>query len=291
MVFLLSLLVEKSELDGELVATRWPSECCFNIGVNASFTVTFYMNKSEERESTNMVNYDIFAKFYDSVMGSREKTAAKVSGLIKKHNPSAETVLELAAGTGQNLANLYKDYEVSGLDLSEGMLQVAKTKLPGAKFYHQSMVDFRIDQKYDVIISLFDSVNHLLDFDDWKRMFQSVKSHLAHDGIFIFDVNTPEKLQRVAQEKPFTQEFEGNKMEMSVQDEGGGVVNWRIKFFEGDSPVALEENIKEIAFPTSEVKKALERVFSVVEVSEELNPETGVIERVYFCCKNISNYH
>jgi cyclopropane fatty-acyl-phospholipid synthase-like methyltransferase len=147
------------------------------------------------------------------------------------------------------------------------------------------MVDFKIDQKYDAILSLFDSVNHLMDFEDWKRMFKSVQSHLADNGVFIFDVNTPEKLERVAHDEPFIKEFDGNKMEMTVHDEGNGVVNWKVRYFEGGSSVAQEENIKEIAFPTEEIKKALAEVFSVVEIKEEANPETNVIERVYFSCK------
>lgn len=236
-------------------------------------------------ERVHMSDYDIFAKYYDIVMGKREKTAAVVSDLIKQNNPGAKTVLELAAGTGQNLVNLSNEYEVSGLDLSEGMLEVAQAKLPNAKFYHQSMVDFNIDQKYDAILSLFDSVNHLLEFEDWKRMFRSVQSHLADNGVFIFDVNTPEKLQRVANDEPFIKEFDGNKMEMTVQDEGNGVVNWKVKYFEAGSPTAQEENIKEIAFPTEQIKEALQEIFSIVQIKEDVNPGTGVIERVYFSCK------
>lgn len=236
-------------------------------------------------EKPYMTDYDIFAKFYDTVMGSREKTAAEVWNLVKEHHPQAKTILELAVGTGTNLVPLSADYEVSGLDLSEKMLEVAKTKLPEAKFYHQDMVNFELQERFDVILCLFDSVNHLLNFEQWKQMFQNVREHLNENGVFIFDVNTPVKLERVVNDKPFVKEFEGNRMEMTVQSEDNGIVNWNVKFQEAGNSLAQEENIKEVAFPKEEIAEALEQVFSSVDVKAEPRPDTGVVERIYFSCK------
>lgn len=232
-----------------------------------------------------MTNYDTFAKFYDSVMGSREKNAAEVLSLIKEHHPEAKKILELATGTGTNLVPLSAKYEVYGLDLSENMLEVARTKLPEAKFYHQNMVSFELQERFDVILCLFDSINHLLDFEQWKQVFQNVHEHLNESGVFIFDVNTPEKLQRVVNDKPFVKEFEGNRMEMTVQEEDDGVVNWRVRFQETGNSTLQEENIKEVAFPTNEITEALEQVFSSVDVKAEPRSDTGVVERIYFSCK------
>jgi ubiquinone/menaquinone biosynthesis C-methylase UbiE len=243
------------------------------------------MEKALNNEKTNMTDYNIFAKFYDAVMGKREGVAAEILGLIRQHNPEAKTLLELAAGTGQNLVNLSKDYEVSGLDLSEGMLAVAQGKLPESTFYHQNMVDFKISQKFDVILSLFDSVNHLLNFEDWRRMFENVKRHLNDNGVFIFDVNTLEKLQRAVNDKPLIKELDAGRMEMTVHQEENGVVNWKVKFQQKDSLDTQEENIREKAFPTEEIKRTLEEMFSLVQMREDVSPKTGIVERLYFICK------
>lgn len=100
------------------------------------------------------------------------------------------------------------------------MLQVAAEKVPNAKLYHQSMVDFSIDEKFDVILCVFDSINHLLDFEDWKKMFANVRKHLNPKGLFIFDINTQEKLVRTIEESPWIKPFDNNIMIMDVVDAG-----------------------------------------------------------------------
>lgn len=124
------------------------------------------------QENPNITDYDIFARYYDAVMGDRAKAATKVKALIKEKHPTAKTVLELAAGTGSNLVHLAEDYEVSGLDLFEKMLEVAKIKLPKAAFFHQNMVSFELDKKFDVIMCLFDSMNHILTWEDCSSLSQ-----------------------------------------------------------------------------------------------------------------------
>lgn len=236
----------------------------------------------------NKNDYDIFAPFYDVVMGDRSKVAKKITELIGEFNPNAKTILELAVGTGTNLVPFADNYEVSGLDLSEGMLGVARAKLPGVNFYNQSMADFKIDKKFDVIMCLFDSINHILDFAQWKVMFENAKQHLADSGTFIFDVNTPEKLKRVVDEKPGQREFDGNTMIMTVSDEGNGVTNWNVKITERKDGVETihEDNIKEVAFPTETVLQLAQGVFGEAEARPEPVAKSGVVERVYFVCKN-----
>ena len=253
------------------------------------------MQTKEIKNSTNIQtetmpnknDYDVFAPFYDAVMGDRSKVAQKITGFIQEFNPSAKSILELASGTGTNLVPFADSYEVSGLDLSEGMLRVAGEKLPGVNFYNQSMIDFTIGKKFDVVMCLFDSINHILDISQWKKMFENVKQHLADGGTFIFDVNTPEKLQRVVNEESGQRDFDGNTMVMTVTDEGNGVTNWNIKVFErkNGKEILHEDNIKEVAFPTEEISKVAREVFGTVEVRLDPVAKSGVVERVYFICK------
>lgn len=98
------------------------------------------------------------------------------------------------------------------------MLQVAAGKVPSAKLYHQNMVDFSIDKKFDVILCVFDSINHLIEFEDWKKMFVNVKKHLSPNGLFIFDINTQEKLVRTIEESPWVKQFDESIMIMDVAD-------------------------------------------------------------------------
>ena len=115
--------------------------------------------------------------------------------LIRAAQPDAKNVLELGCGTGSILKCLHDAYQVSGLDVSGKMLSVARKKVPSSKLFGQDMVDFRIDGRFDVIFCVFDSINHVRRFSDWKKVFAAVFRHLFPGGCFIFDINTQRKLR------------------------------------------------------------------------------------------------
>ena len=235
-----------------------------------------------------MESYDKFGDFYDAVMGDRAKTALRLRGLIDRHKPNAKTVLELACGTGAVLVHLAQGYEVSGLDLSSKMLSVARKKLPKARFFHADMTAFDAGRKFDVILCVFDSINHLLEFADWKRVFRRVDAHLVKDGLFIFDINTEHKLRRHINEPAFVESFGENLMVMDITDAGNGVSNWNIKVFEhqkGNSYKLFEENIKERSFPVDKIKTALRESFKDVRVIDTKRQRPSAkSERLYFVC-------
>jgi ubiquinone/menaquinone biosynthesis C-methylase UbiE len=231
-----------------------------------------------------MSNYKKFAKFYDEAMGKRVKTITLIQGLIKQSNPNANTVLELACGTGAVLEPLAKDYVVSGLDLSSEMLKVAKKKLPKAKFYHQDMTNFKLDEKYDVILCLFDSINHLLKFNDWQKVFIKAAEHLNDKGVFIFDINTQEKLILLSSSPVSVRQLGKNYLLMQVKDAGRGVTDWEIKVLEKTKPQlyrSIEETIKEISFSKNQIQQALIRKFKKIKIVE---PDAQKL-RLYFICQ------
>ena len=150
-----------------------------------------------------MPAYEIFGRFYDAVMGDRAGAAEQLQKLIRTTTPNATNVLELGCGTGSILWHLQRNYEVSGLDTSKRMLSVARHKVPQAKLFRQDMVDFHINDQFDVICCVFDSINHVRRFSDWKRIFARVQRHLSPGGCFIFDINTKRKLERHIAEPPW----------------------------------------------------------------------------------------
>ncbi|MBI3934249.1 MAG: class I SAM-dependent methyltransferase [Acidobacteria bacterium] len=223
-------------------------------------------------------------------MGDGAKSAELLRGLIERHHPEARTVLELACGTGSLLVHLGRHYEVSGLDLSPRMLAIAKKKLPAVRLTRQNMTSFRFRERFDVILCVFDSINHLPHFDEWKETFRSAQRHLAEDGIFVFDINTRKKLTRLIAGPPWVHTFGRNVLVMEVTDAGGGISNWNIKVFEGIGKGRYqlhEENIPEVSFPLEEVAGAAREIFSRVKVIDiQRKRPSKESERLFFvCCK------
>lgn len=238
-----------------------------------------------------MSNYDKFCKHYDAVMNDPKQKALFLKSLIKKRNPSATTLLELACGTGAVLQYFADDFEIFGLDLSAGMLSTASKRLPKVPLFRQDMRKFAIPRSFDAILCVYDSINHLVKFNDWCKVFARVKHHLTERGVFIFDVNTEYRLKFLAKSPIWFQQFKKNYLAMSVRGKPNGVTNWNIKVFEnmGENAYRLyEENIREKAFPAVKIKLALRRHFGQVDA---LDAEGGLpksnTSRIFFVCQVI----
>ena len=61
-------------------------------------------------------------------------------------------MLEAACGTGSFLEHLKDTYDVSGFDVSEGMVEQTRAKLPGVPVFQADMADFTLDTPVDAVI-------------------------------------------------------------------------------------------------------------------------------------------
>ena len=215
--------------------------------------------------------------------------ASYIRRLIRRHKPRARTLLELACGTGAILKILAKSYDVVGLDLSPSMLSIARKKLPNVRFYRRDMVRFELAAKFDVIICVFDSINHVLKFVDWQKIFRNAERHLEKDGLFLFDINTEAKLERLIKAPTWVHKFGRNLEFINVTKGQRGIANWNIRVFEhrrGNRYGLFEEDIKEISFPVKRIAAALRKQFTSIKVIDPTaRRPSAKSDRLYFMCK------
>ncbi len=216
--------------------------------------------------------------------------AAKFTrSLIERHKPETRTVLEIACGTGAILGFLADTYEVTGLDRSRQMLALARTKLPHMRFYRQGMTRFSIAKKFDAIVCVFDSINHLLSFGEWKQVFRRVALHLNDDGLFVFDINTIGKLLRLTEDPVWSREFDRDLVIIKVTGGRRGIFDWKVKIFEHqkkDEYKLFHETIRELALPHKRILTALRDRFKQVKVIDPGGSRpSDQSERLYFVCK------
>lgn len=100
---------------------------------------------------------------------------------------SAAPRLELLCGTGRILASL--GVEAEGLDYSEGLLAVARRKLPLATLHMGDARDFSLGKTYGLIFLAFQSISEVISNDDKRRVFECVRRHL--DGRFWVTAHEP----------------------------------------------------------------------------------------------------
>jgi SAM-dependent methyltransferase len=235
-------------------------------------------------------SYDVFAPFYDAVMGDRAEHARYLRSLIRKHAPRGRRVLELACGTGSILKQLWTHYEVTGVDLSEEMLELAAEKVPGVRLFRGDMRTLNLGERFDVVLCVYDSINHLLRFAEWKSAFSCAREHLDEGGVFIFDINTKRQLAALVDQPPWTRWFgDGDLLVLDVTRAGRGVVTWEVRVFErvdGADYRLHAEDIPEISFPPERIRTALEREFSRVWTYDARRSRpTARSERLHFVCR------
>ena len=110
------------------------------------------------------------------------------------------TAVDLACGTGSVTAILARQgLDVTGVDLSEEMLTVAMEKVMDMerppRFICQSLQTLKLPRGVDLATCALDSLDYITDPADCAEAIRRVYKALNPGGIFIFDVNTPEKLR------------------------------------------------------------------------------------------------
>lgn len=101
------------------------------------------------------------------------------------------TVLELGCGTGNLvLPFVERGLPIVGLDNSSRMLAVARAKAPHLDWRLGEFVSFDLQQRFELVVSVFDSLNNLVAPEDFRAAANRVRQHLRQGGLFVFDVNT-----------------------------------------------------------------------------------------------------
>lgn len=149
-----------------------------------------------------MSSYDFLAGCYDRL--TYDVDYAAWADYIEKHFQKkglpGKTVLDLACGTGSLTYELaQRGYEMIGVDLSPEMLNEAMEKNTGVDgippmFLCQSMDKLDLYGTIDACVCCLDSVNYVTDPKKLKKAFARVHLFLMPGGMFLFDVNTVEKL-------------------------------------------------------------------------------------------------
>ncbi|MEO6693620.1 MAG: class I SAM-dependent methyltransferase [Ignavibacteria bacterium] len=237
-----------------------------------------------------MSDYDKIAKFYDTVIGRSKEEIEFVKNRIHKYHAGANSVLEIGCGTASNLLVLSKKYDVTGIDISQEMLKLAKKKIPEGKFHLSDIKNFNLKKKFDVILCLYDTINHLTLLSDWKKVFKNAYQHLNTNGLFIFDINTIYKLRSVSEISPLVHKFRSNYLIMDIRKISASTFNWNLKVFEklnsNNKYELFESNIKESSFEISKISLELSKFFSLLKAEDETGSKVKAdSQRVYFICK------
>jgi len=240
--------------------------------------------------------YSKFAAFYDQIMGDRTVDIERVKRFVARYHPAARSLLELGCGTGAILAGMTPELSVAGIDRSDEMLATAARSVPTARLVRADITSFALGTTFDVVICMFDTINHLPSLEHWRAMFDRVHEHLAAGGLFVFDVNTAARLRRLWHGPAFAADFGEHTVIMDVMPGGRGGAGagelslWTVRIFEritGDEFRLHSETIPELGLPLATIRAALAPIFDLLEASGlDGKPVSDDADRVFFVLRH-----
>ncbi len=168
-----------------------------------------------------------------------------------------ETALDLACGTGILCGLLHRQgIRARGMDLSPGMIDIAKGTHPEIPYDVADMVTYRPPEAVDLVTCTGDALNHIPDPRDVERVLRNIWGYLNRDGWLVFDLLNE---REVSTSEPFEMDFDEHIrvwFQMLRPDEK--TVHLHIKVYE-DGVLRFAETIRETLHDPAAICAMLEK--------------------------------
>ena len=214
--------------------------------------------------------YEQFAYIYDELINGDidyKKWSEVIIEIINKLEIPKGEYLDLACGTGNLTVELYEKFKHTwAVDLSYDMLTKAETKFKNfknkPKFVCQNICNLNLNHKFNVITCCLDSLNYIVDKGELINFFKNVYNHLDYNGIFIFDMNSYNKLTNILGNNSFNYDDQDITYvwENYLEDD---IVNMYLTFFVKESNNIyrrFDEEHRERAYKNEEIKEIIKNI-------------------------------
>lgn len=121
-----------------------------------------------------------------------EETRFLVQLLAQESAPNS--VLHLGCGAGMLDNALKKEFELTGIDISPGMLDIARRQNPEVRYIHGDMRDFNCNRLFDAVL-IPDSIAYITSEPDLQRVMKQSARHLNTNGTLLIVAHTLEEFR------------------------------------------------------------------------------------------------
>lgn len=214
---------------------------------------------------------DVFCKVYNEFGWNYypEIFGQQLLEWLRRNHVCPKTSMDLACGTGVLCEILHQSgIMASGMDLSQGMVDIARAGNPSISYDVADMTTYRPEKQYDLVTCTGDALNHIGVLSDIEKIFRNVYDYLSPGGYFIFDILNEHE---VSTSEPFEMDFSDTiRVWFQMTQPGEKQVNLKIRVYE-NGELSFEENIRETVHDPAAICELLLRCgFSVVKCADRL---------------------
>lgn len=230
---------------------------------------------------------DVFCKVYNELGWNYfpEAFAEELLCWLREKDIPVKMSLDLACGSGVLCEKLFEQgIAAMGMDISEGMIRVARSRCSAIPYEVADMLSFRPAGPFDLVTCTGDALNHILDFNDLEKVFSNVHRYLAPGGHFIFDIL---RESEVPASEPFDFPFDETITARFSVEREGRLIRLKVAVFENGEQ-QLEEVITETLHDIDAVCALLHRCgFAVLRCADSLLENAGHGSTCYIIAKKV----
>ena len=143
------------------------------------------MTVTDERKRTVEAGYDALADRFGEWMARVEGDPwARFVDELADRLPEGARVLDLGCGNGAKISRLAGRFEVTGVDISERQLELARAAVPGAFFVQADFVELDVPaESFDAVTALYSIVH--VPRDEQPALFARILGWLKPGGLFL----------------------------------------------------------------------------------------------------------
>ncbi|KAF9892121.1 hypothetical protein FE257_002527 [Aspergillus nanangensis] len=142
---------------------------------------------------TAEVLYDILGKRYEDAYATSPNLCATVESAIKMLDPNS-TILDVGCGTGKPVSHMLASagHDVSGIDISQHMVDIATAQVPGGHFQKADMRTYEPSRHFDAVFSVY-SMYQISPGETYAMVFR-LAEWLKEGGILVLGVTSSTSL-------------------------------------------------------------------------------------------------
>lgn len=120
-----------------------------------------------------------------------EETELYSKAIKENSKIEIKTLLHLACGAGINDYTFKKHFEVTGVDISESMISLARELNPEIEYIQGDIRAIELEEKFDAV-AIPDSIDYMKTEEELKKAIVTANKHLNPGGVLLIVANLKE---------------------------------------------------------------------------------------------------